>query len=97
MLAGDHAPISPLKHAEKDVKLAVALGRALSLGLPIAASADTAMRNAMAKGFGDNDFAATYEAQKAPPTGGGLSIGFVVALCTGSALLGALVARMKYA
>lgn len=59
MLAADYAPAFPLKHAEKDVKLAVAMGRQYGLGLPVASTADGAMLAAMAKGLGDSDFAAT--------------------------------------
>ena len=97
MLASDYAPAFPLKHAEKDVKLAVALGRSLGLGLPIAATADVSMRAAMSQGLGDNDFAAVYEAQKAQAVGGGLVLSpmSVVLLCAGSAILGALFARRR--
>ena len=42
MIAADFTPNFPLKHAEKDVRLAVALGGSLGLGLPIAAAADAA-------------------------------------------------------
>lgn len=58
MLAADYAPAFPLKHACKDVRLAVGLGASLGLGLPIAAAADAAMARAIADGLGDSDFAA---------------------------------------
>jgi len=65
MLAGDYAPNFPLKHAQKDMRLAVALGTDSGVALPVAAAADAAMVSAMAKdGLSDMDFAATFEAQK---------------------------------
>ena len=100
MLAGDYAPAFPLKHAQKDVKLAIGLGSALGVSLPVAASADATMRSAMAKGLGDSDFAATYEAQRGGAESGMASVwGFspqvTLGLCVGSALLGAFFARRK--
>ena len=95
MLAADYAPAFPLKHAEKDVKLAVQLGALYDLGLPVAATADRAMLAAMAKGLGDNDFAATYEAQKGQTPDGGLRLPSVLALCAGCALAGFLLARRR--
>jgi glyoxylate/succinic semialdehyde reductase len=65
MLASDYAPHFPLKHAEKDVRLAIGLGAQAGLGLPVAEAVDAAMLRAMAAGYADNDFAATYEPQKA--------------------------------
>jgi 3-hydroxyisobutyrate dehydrogenase-like beta-hydroxyacid dehydrogenase len=75
MAVGDHATNFPLKHAEKDMALALDLGAALGLELPVAAQVDTAMRTAMAMegvegvegGMGDADFSAIYEAQKPRP------------------------------
>ena len=64
MLASDYAPHFPLKHAQKDVRLAIGLGAQAGLGLPVAEAVDAAMLRAMAAGYGDNDFAATYEPQK---------------------------------
>ena len=40
MLAGDHAPNFPLKHAEKDMRLACELGSKSGVKLPVAATAD---------------------------------------------------------
>ena len=54
----------PLKHAEKDVKLAVALGQANGLELPVAATSDASMKKAMEAGHGDKDFSAVVEAQR---------------------------------
>lgn len=64
MLAGDHAPNFPLQHAEKDMRLAVALGASHGLGLPVAAAADAAMQRARGEGHSEEDFSAVYEAQK---------------------------------
>ena len=69
MLASDYAPHFPLKHAQKDVRLAIGLGAQAGLGLPLAEAVDAAMLRAMAAGYADNDFAATYEPQKAYQTG----------------------------
>ena len=87
----------PLKHAQKDVRLAVNLGASLGLGLPVAAATDVTMLASMAKGFGDYDFAAVYEAQKkAPTTGGAMPLSSVAVLCVASGLLGAWIAlKMK--
>ena len=97
MLASDYVPNFPLKHAQKDVRLAVNLGASLGLGLPVAAATDVTMLASMAKGFGDYDFAAVYEAQKkAPTTGGAMPLSSVAVLCVASGLLGAWIAlKMK--
>ena len=96
MIAADFTPNFPLKHAEKDVRLAVALGGSLGLGLPIAAAADAAMNRGIAQGLGDQDFAAVYEAQKTtaalPGTLGPMG---ALALALGSAALGAMLARRR--
>eukprot|EP00965_Chrysotila_dentata_P006175 201624-Pleurochrysis_carterae.AAC.1 len=64
MLAGDFDPNFPLKHAEKDMMLSVALGEQLKLGLPVAKAADGVMKQGCADGDGDLDFAALYNATK---------------------------------
>jgi len=65
MFAGDHVPNFPLKHAQKDMRLACALGRQVGVRLPVAATADAAMRSAMRVGnLADLDFSATFEGQK---------------------------------
>ena len=63
MLAADHAPHFPLEHAEKDVRLAGELGAQLGLALPVAATADAAMKKSIAAGHGRLDFSATFLAQ----------------------------------
>ena len=51
--------------AEKDMRLATALGDNVGVSLPIASSADNAMKAAMQMdGLADMDFSSTFEAQK---------------------------------
>ena len=50
MVAGDHVPNFPLKHAQKDMRLAIELGAASGLALPVADSANNVMKNAMGMG-----------------------------------------------
>ncbi|GIL82520.1 hypothetical protein Vretimale_11943 [Volvox reticuliferus] len=57
-----YPPAFPLKHQQKDLRLALALGDSLNQALPVAAAANEAYKNAKAKGHGDEDFAAVYEA-----------------------------------
>jgi 3-hydroxyisobutyrate dehydrogenase-like beta-hydroxyacid dehydrogenase len=65
MLAGDHAPNFPLKHAEKDMRLACELGSKSGITLPVAATADATMKEAMKVGsLADQDFSALFEVQK---------------------------------
>lgn len=64
MLAGDHATNFPLKHAQKDVRLAVNLGEKVGQPLPVAAATNEVMKAAMADGHGDADFSAVDEAVK---------------------------------
>ena len=87
MLASDYAPHFPLKHAEKDVKLAIGLATKVGLGLPVAEAVDQSMMRAMAIGLGDNDFAATYETQKGHRAGlAGVAQSLVIGLGVGIAL-----------
>merc|ERR1719343_265832 len=64
MLAGDFAPNFPLKHAQKDVRLAIGLGDTLQQPMPVAAAANEAFKRAEANGMGDEDFSAVYAAVK---------------------------------
>lgn len=57
-----YPPAFPLKHQQKDMRLALALGDALDQPLPVAAAANEAYKQAKSKGYGDADFAAVYEA-----------------------------------
>jgi len=93
MLAGDHAPNFPLKHAQKDMRLACALGGQAGVALPVAASADSTMKSAMAIGsLADSDFSATFEAQKVakPPLVAKERVLWVVGL---AALAAVVIAR----
>ena len=56
----------PLKHAEKDMRLAVGMGAAHGIELPVASTADRVMVAAMGAGHGDLDFSAVAEVQKKP-------------------------------
>ena len=64
MLAGDHAPNFPLKHAQKDMRFALNLGDQVGQALPASAAANAAFLAARAE-HGDDDFSAVYEQQKA--------------------------------
>jgi len=68
MLQGNFAPNFPLEHAEKDMRLAVAHGGSLGLGLPVAAAADAAMKRAMEEDLGKQDFCSVVAAQKKQKT-----------------------------
>eukprot|EP00897_Mesotaenium_endlicherianum_P000142 jgi/Mesen1/10128/ME000075S09636 len=52
----------PLKHQQKDLRLALALGDELNQPMPVAAAANEAFKQAKGLGLGDNDFAAVYRA-----------------------------------
>lgn len=67
MLTGDYEPNFPLKHAHKDLKLALALAHELKIELPATAAASGAMRAAIDKNHGDQDFAAVSENYEKPP------------------------------
>ena len=59
---GDFAVAFPLKHMQKDLRLAVALGDQLSQPLHSAAAANEGFKRARKMGLGDEDFAAIYKA-----------------------------------
>ena len=63
MLAGNHAPNFPLKHAQKDMRFALNLGDQVSVPLPLAAAANASFL-AQRAAHGDEDFSAVYEGQK---------------------------------
>ncbi|MCB5160472.1 NAD(P)-dependent oxidoreductase [Marinomonas algarum] len=54
----------PLKHMQKDMRLAVALGDKLDQPMPTAAIANEAFKQALKAGFGDEDIAAIYKTVK---------------------------------
>jgi len=58
ILAGDTTTSFPLKHMEKDLRLAMHLGRELGQSLPVAAAVHAIFGQSLAKGLGDQDIAA---------------------------------------
>lgn len=60
----DYNTSFPLKHMQKDMHLAVALGDKLDLPLPTAAIANEAFKQALKAGFADEDIAAVYKVAK---------------------------------
>merc|ERR1712113_632392 len=55
MLAGDYAPNFPLKHQQKDVRLAIALGEQVGQAMPVAAAANETFKRAKSN-MGEEDF-----------------------------------------
>lgn len=64
MLAGDYAPNFPLKHQQKDVRLAIGLGEHVGQAMPLAAAANEVFKAAQAAGKGDEDFSAVFDTVK---------------------------------
>eukprot|EP00747_Dinoflagellata_sp_TGD_P165521 gnl/TRDRNA2_/TRDRNA2_186885_c0_seq1.p1 gnl/TRDRNA2_/TRDRNA2_186885_c0~~gnl/TRDRNA2_/TRDRNA2_186885_c0_seq1.p1 ORF type:complete len:311 (+),score=86.63 gnl/TRDRNA2_/TRDRNA2_186885_c0_seq1:63-935(+) len=64
MLDGDFAPNFPLKHQQKDVRLALQLGDSVGQSMPLAAAANESFKAARSAGKGDEDFSAVYETVK---------------------------------
>lgn len=62
MIKRDYPTSFPLKHQQKDIRLAIALGDMVSQPLPIAAATNETFKSAMAMDHGDDDFSAVYEA-----------------------------------
>ncbi|MDQ5988079.1 MAG: glyoxylate/succinic semialdehyde reductase [Syntrophus sp. SKADARSKE-3] len=58
---GDYTVAFPLKHMQKDLRLAVLLGDRLKQPLYTAAATNEAFKRALAKGLGDQDFSALYQ------------------------------------
>ncbi|BBN12266.1 glyoxylate/succinic semialdehyde reductase [Marchantia polymorpha subsp. ruderalis] len=61
-IKGSFAPAFPLKHQQKDMRLALALGDEVAQTMPVAAAANEVYKKARTLGFGDNDFSAVYKA-----------------------------------
>jgi glyoxylate/succinic semialdehyde reductase len=61
MIAGAYPTAFPLKHAQKDMRLALALGKAAGLPLPTAAAANEQYLAVLAE-HGDRDFSAVHAA-----------------------------------
>eukprot|EP00873_Tetraselmis_striata_P006911 jgi/Tetstr1/427175/TSEL_017363.t1 len=62
LIGHSYPPAFPLKHQQKDMRLALALGDDVDQPLPIAAAANEAYKAAKAAGFGDSDMSAVHEA-----------------------------------
>ena len=65
MLSQDHSAQFPLKHAEKDMRLATQLGESLGVNLPVSGAARESMKQACEAGHADLDMSAVYEIQRA--------------------------------
>eukprot|EP00638_Chattonella_subsalsa_P000925 CAMPEP_0117752648 /NCGR_PEP_ID=MMETSP0947-20121206/11743_1 /TAXON_ID=44440 /ORGANISM="Chattonella subsalsa, Strain CCMP2191" /LENGTH=311 /DNA_ID=CAMNT_0005571355 /DNA_START=184 /DNA_END=1119 /DNA_ORIENTATION=- len=61
MIKQEYPTAFPLKHAQKDMKFALELGEQLNKPLPLAFTANAAYEEVLSK-YGDDDFAAVYEA-----------------------------------
>ncbi|MFQ6633782.1 hypothetical protein Gotur_011984 [Gossypium turneri] len=64
MLKDNYSPAFPLKHQQKDMRLALALGDQNAVSMPVAAAANEAFKKARSMGLGDLDFSAVYETVK---------------------------------
>ncbi|GAQ92564.1 3-hydroxyisobutyrate dehydrogenase-related protein [Klebsormidium nitens] len=64
MLKGSYSPAFPLKHQQKDLRLALELAEAVGQPLPVAAAANALYEKAREAGLGDQDFSAVLEALK---------------------------------
>ncbi len=58
ILQNDHAPNFPLRHAHKDMKLAIEEAERIACALPVTAAATAQYDLAMEAGFADDDFSA---------------------------------------
>ncbi|CAI9107218.1 OLC1v1006526C1 [Oldenlandia corymbosa var. corymbosa] len=61
MIQGNYTPAFPLKHQQKDMRLALALGDENAVSMPIAAAANEAFKKARNEGLGDLDFSAVHK------------------------------------
>lgn len=64
MTQGKYDPAFPLKHQQKDMRLALELGQEVHQSLGVAAAANAAYRAALSEGLGDLDFAAVLQSVK---------------------------------
>ncbi|KAG4137792.1 hypothetical protein ERO13_D07G093600v2 [Gossypium hirsutum] len=64
MLQNNYSPAFPLKHQQKDMRLALALGDENSVPMPVAAASNEAFKKARSMGLGDMDFSAVFETLK---------------------------------
>ncbi|KAH7534101.1 glyoxylate/succinic semialdehyde reductase 1 [Ziziphus jujuba] len=69
MIERNYPPAFPLKHQQKDMRLALALGDENAVSMPVAAAANEAFKKARSLGLGDLDFSAVHETLEAakPP------------------------------
>ncbi|KAK6163924.1 hypothetical protein DH2020_000788 [Rehmannia glutinosa] len=61
MIQSSYSPAFPLKHQQKDMRLALALGDENEVPMPVAAAANEAFKKARGMGLGDLDFSAVHE------------------------------------
>mmetsp|Transcript_15109 Transcript_15109/g.37833 ORF Transcript_15109/g.37833 Transcript_15109/m.37833 type:complete len:288 (-) Transcript_15109:120-983(-) len=64
MAQGNYPAAFPLKHQQKDMRLALALGDSLDVSMPVAAAANESFKKAKAAGRGDDDFSAVHSVLK---------------------------------
>ncbi|XP_047321865.1 glyoxylate/succinic semialdehyde reductase 1 [Impatiens glandulifera] len=64
MIESNYPPAFPLKHQQKDMRLALALGDENALSMPVAAAANEAFKKGRSMGLGDADFSAVHEVSK---------------------------------
>ncbi len=64
MIQNSYPPAFPLKHQQKDMRLALALGDENAVSMPVAAAANEAFKKARSLGLGDLDFSAVHETVK---------------------------------
>lgn len=64
MIQSNYSPAFPLKHQQKDMRLALALGDENAVSMPVAAAANEAFKKARSMGLGDLDFSAVHEVVK---------------------------------
>jgi glyoxylate/succinic semialdehyde reductase len=64
MIQGKFPAAFPLKHQQKDLRLALSLGDEKAQELPVAAAANELYKRARSEGHGDEDFSAVYKALK---------------------------------
>lgn len=64
MIQSSYPPAFPLKHQQKDMRLALALGEENSVSMPVAAAANEDFKRARCLSLGDLDFSAVHEIVK---------------------------------
>ncbi|KAI3932853.1 hypothetical protein MKX01_031835 [Papaver californicum] len=69
MIQNNYSPAFPLKHQQKDMRLALALGDENAVSMPVAAAANEAFKTARSLELGDFDFSAVLEAVKVSKNG----------------------------